>query len=62
MMQCSYTNIYDFERNMFKDIINQWDTVFSSFQEHIKAFVCKTMVLLYQDVTCMYAIRIVRFM
>ena len=47
----------DFERNMFKDIINQWDNVSSTFQEHIRTVVCKTMVLQCQDVTCTYAIR-----
>ena len=30
---------------MFKDNINQWDTVSSNFQEHIRGVVCKTMVL-----------------
>ena len=47
----------DFKRNMFKDIINRWDTVSSSFQEHIRTVACKAMVLQRQDVTCMYAIR-----
>ena len=47
----------DFERNMFKDIIHQWDTVSSTFQEHIRTVVCKATVLQRRNVTCTYAIR-----
>ena len=45
------------ERNMIKDIINQQDTVSSSFPQHIRTVVCKTMVLQHQAVTCTHAIR-----
>ena len=38
---------------MFKDVINQWDTVSSSFQEHSRTVACKAMVLQHQDVICM---------